>query len=743
MNGKKMVLRALAFALCLLLVLPAAAASNRNLSTQEKAEALYALGLFQGKGTLEDGSPDFALADEATRNEAATMLIRLLGQEAKAKAQYQAGALECPFSDVPNWAKGNVTWLYENSYVNGATADTYNGAGTITAQQFVALLLRSLGYSETLGDFSYSGALDFAREKGLLDAAQSSRYSQSFVRGDMVELCYTTLYLPMRDSGRTLYQQLELQGVFSRREADTIPAASELTLQLKYSGGGRESRWYVQEATVSAPILTDLDRDGSQELLFTARSIFCLDPVTGESKWNIYSGMDRSTEWTGSGSQDYGRCGVSMQVCDLEGDGRLELVTVHTNYSKSTSCIAVYDDQGYFKAGWPRYTEKPVYSLEICDFEGDGNLEICIALGTGSNDIPALYIFEHDGSIRRGWPQYSFYGTFSNSMASADLDGDGSKELILLYDEQFISAYHSDGSTVACTAGAYRGLDWNGIPVCEDYYHELECLDWAFQHGGFAYATGDRLLGDTREGRNVIMGTRGGIAVSDLDGDGSEELVFTAMVVDGSIVMRGDTNSFTDCIRYFTTFILNKDRTRYVNEELGFDWTQMPRDVGTVLTVDTKLIPYADNRPVISDLDGDGYQEILYSANDGMVHCFRLDQTAPGAWPYDLNARGESVISFATRPVAADLNGDGKQEVIFATYTQQDQKTRRGSLYVLDHSGQLLCRETLPITWGSEIDYLYANGAMAEPCVADLDGDGKYEIAVTTLFAGVVVYDVD
>ena len=263
MNGKKMVLRALAFALCLLLVLPAAAASNRNLSTQEKAEALYALGLFQGKGTLEDGSPDFALADEATRNEAATMLIRLLGQEAKAKAQYQAGALECPFSDVPNWAKGNVTWLYENSYVNGATADTYNGAGTITAQQFVALLLRSLGYSETLGDFSYSGALDFAREKGLLDAAQSSRYSQSFVRGDMVELCYTTLYLPMRDSGRTLYQQLELQGVFSRREADTIPAASELTLQLKYSGGGRESRWYVQEATVSAPILTDLDRDGN------------------------------------------------------------------------------------------------------------------------------------------------------------------------------------------------------------------------------------------------------------------------------------------------------------------------------------------------------------------------------------------------------------------------------------------------------------------------------------------------
>ena len=51
--------------------------------TPQEAAAweLYRLGLFQGRGTLENGQPDFALDKTCTRQESLVMLLRLLGRE--------------------------------------------------------------------------------------------------------------------------------------------------------------------------------------------------------------------------------------------------------------------------------------------------------------------------------------------------------------------------------------------------------------------------------------------------------------------------------------------------------------------------------------------------------------------------------------------------------------------------------------------------------------------------------------
>ena len=72
----------LVFALCLTIFPVTSLASEAN-TAEEKAQALYELGLFYGKGSNSDGTPNFALQDSATRNEAATMLIRLMGQKSQ------------------------------------------------------------------------------------------------------------------------------------------------------------------------------------------------------------------------------------------------------------------------------------------------------------------------------------------------------------------------------------------------------------------------------------------------------------------------------------------------------------------------------------------------------------------------------------------------------------------------------------------------------------------------------------
>ena len=151
------------------------------------------------------------------------------------------------------------------------------------------------------------------------------------------------------------------------------------------------------------------------------------------------------------------------------------------------------------------------------------------------------------------------------------------------------------------------------------------------------------------------------------------------------------------------------------------------------------VIEYADSRPVTVDIDGDGNKEILYAACDGKVHCFSLDGTEHGAWPFSITKRSSPVAEYATVPVCADVNGDGKQEVIFATYTRKDQLAQRGRLFVLNANGAILAQTTIPTKWGD--GDANPNGCRATPAVADVDGDGGCEIVLTSLYSGVMVYD--
>ena len=707
-----------------------------EISIQDKADALYALGLLQGKGTNADGTPDYAFQDYATRNEAAAMLCRLLGKEQKSQAQYDAGALGYPFPDVSLWAQHNVFWLYSMNYVNGMTTTTYGGRQTVKAKQFAALLLRALDYSETAGDFQYGDALTFAVSKGILTTAEMNAYLQDFRRSGMISMCYNALSAHMKNSDWTLMEKLTDEGVFSGRNTAALAPKVSMGLTMKYSGGGRTGPWIMDEASMGAPLCGDLDGDGRNEMYFTAWNIVCFDGATGEPRWVAPSGQS-----AGGSGYGFGEATLPPRLLDVDGDGVLELVTFNTNYGVGTF-VGVYNGQGRLKYNFQ--TPKPARAATVDDLDGDGRMEFCIGFGVGSAMTPSFYVYDYWGGVRPGWPVVVDYGTYTDGIETVDLDGDGRKELVLLNDMEYVAALHSDGTEVLASGGVYRGISWSGLPVMENLSHEEFLANWARNHGGHAYATDDSIIGPTRQTRNMLVGTHGGVVADDLDGDGTQELVFTEMVVDAGLVMRYGATDFENGIaKYFTAFILNRDRTRYRNAARGFDWSQIPSYTGEILCLDSPVMFHPDIRPVTADLDGDGLKEILYGCYDGKIHCWSLDKTEHGAWPFALDPRNTAALTFSTRPVAADLNGDGRQEVIFATYTQTDQTAVRGKVYVLDCTGRELCSATLPPRFRSDWDVGSANGARAVPCVADVDNDGRLEIAVTTQFCGVVVYEVE
>ena len=126
------------------------------------ANALNRLGLFEGTGVNEDGSPRFALDKAPTRNEAITMLVRLLGKESEALN----GDWETPFTDMTDWAKPYIGYAYANKLTDGTSATTFSGEKTISATQYLTFVLRALGYSSDT-DFLWNKAWLLSDDIGL------------------------------------------------------------------------------------------------------------------------------------------------------------------------------------------------------------------------------------------------------------------------------------------------------------------------------------------------------------------------------------------------------------------------------------------------------------------------------------------------------------------------------------------------------------------------------------------------
>ncbi len=124
----------------------------------------------------------------------------------------------------------------------------------------------------------------------------------------------------------------------------------------------------------------------------------------------------------------------------------------------------------------------------------------------------------------------------------------------------------------------------------------------------------------------------------------------------------------------------------------------------------------------VVDLDKDGKQELLATANSGYgwkprgIYC--LDwETGRLLWRYNI---GPS----AGAPIAADISGDGKLEVVFGSYSpgngnSEEDGTDDGHCYVfaLSHKGEKL--------WISRLGSHFTG---ANPMLEDLDGDGKKEL---------------
>jgi len=465
---------------------------------------------------------------------------------------------------------------------------------------------------------------------------------------------------------------------------------------LKWSLGGCFS-WGCQTGWYSSPAVANIDGDPQAEVIAGMSDLVALDGVTGGLQWRA---ANSSRVWPG------------VALADLTADGSLEIIV-----GRSADQLTVYTLQG--SVLWTRnpFGSGEVRTLAVADLEKDGSYEIIVGRAS-SGGTKQLSVYDAAGNVRPGWPArregepgYGA-GMYNQNAAAADLDGDGDQEIIGPTDTHYITALDKDGNQLP-TNIMFNSFNPVGPKVWSQVgVHVSQEVDLR----GYANC-GTEHRPNFADSAPVI---------SDLDNNGVPEII-----VVGNVYNCDDP--YTSL--YQMPFIFNRDRTRWAAN--GFNWTVIPTPdaLSAPLSEDYNLIETALPNPSVADLDGDGFKEIVFPSHDGRVHAYWLDKTQHGNWPYAVTRPGEGFIRFASEAVIADLDQNGKAEVIFASWVQKGM-SRTGKLHILDYLGNMLYEVDLPPA--KDGDW---NGALAAPTLANIDTDPDLELVLLTAQSGVIAYD--
>ena len=237
-----------------------------------------------------------------------------------------------------------------------------------------------------------------------------------------------------------------------------------------------------------------------------------------------------------------------LALGDLDGNGSEEILIANGN---SLGSVSVFDGLGNSFPGWPlTLSGGALYAPAVADVDGDGTKEIAVIEATGPS---RLFLIRSNGSVMPGWPREinpALANNFSGSSYAVfgDLDGDVDLEIIVGGNDGNVNAFHHDGTTVpgwpvftkATELNSPTAADLNGDGSHEVIIGTDEILEGTFQNNYLYVIQGD---GTILPGWPVsVAGATsfgfGPTASADVDDDGNVDLIVSKPELDFSSGLR-------------------------------------------------------------------------------------------------------------------------------------------------------------------------------------------------------------
>jgi elongation factor P hydroxylase len=451
----------------------------------------------------------------------------------------------------------------------------------------------------------------------------------------------------------------------------------------------------------------DLNGDGKPDLVvanFTSYTVSVLLNTTaaGATTPTFAAKVDFATG-------DVGAYTVSVAVGDLNGDGKSDLVVAN----RDSNTVSVLLNTTAAGATTPTFAPKVDFaagsfpnSVAVADLNGDGKPDLVVANLT-ANSVSVLLNTTAPGAAAPSFaPKVDFAaGAYPHSVTVADLNGDGKPDLVvanlnansvsvLLNTTAPGAAAPSFAPKVDFAAGAYpysvavADLNGDGKPDLVVANLNVSVLLNTTVIGAATIVPDFPPAAVFATGAVPVS-----VAVGDLNGDGKPDIVV-------SNISRG-TGGNTISVLLNTT--MPGAATPSFTPHVDFAGGDEPLSVA------------------IADLNGDGRPDIAVVDYQTQSVGVLINQTAPGASTPSF----APLVNFAVGPgpdglAIGDLNGDGKPDLVV---------TNQGS-----DSVSVLLNTTTPgaatPSFDSKVDFAVGGGSPGAVAVGDFNGDGRPDLVV-------------